>query len=235
MDAGNLSQNTIWKTFNLIALRYDKVNRLMTLGLDRRWRRALAQWLPQSESLKIIDCASGTCDQIIAVLEMTPHRQIWGTDLAEDMLSIGRKKLDSYPFGDKVVLQKANALALPFPDGFFDCAMMSFGIRNIEDPVACLKELYRVVKPGGCVLILECSTPSNGWIKAGHRFYMRWIMPWIGGIVSGNRAAYHYLNTTSAAFPSGIDFGVLVHKAGFRVFESRPLTGGVVSLYRAEK
>jgi demethylmenaquinone methyltransferase/2-methoxy-6-polyprenyl-1,4-benzoquinol methylase len=196
----------------------------------------MCRYLPQQKELKALDCATGTCDQIIALFEQSKQvKEVVGIDLAEEMIAIGQQKLIGKSYSDRVTLKVASALEIPYPDNTFDCITISFGIRNVTDVVACLKEFLRVLKPKGRVLILEGSIPSNPLLKAIHLFYLRHFLPRIGGVISKQKSAYRYLNETIETFPCGENFLKLMKKAGFAHTTAHPITGGIVTIYQGDK
>lgn len=216
--------------FASIAPRYDTANQLLSLGLHRRWRKAAVRLSGARPSERVLDCATGTGDLALAFKRAVgPAGEVVGTDFCAEMLEpapakAARAKLD-------VRFEVADALALPFGDRAFDVASIAFGIRNVDDPVRCLRELSRVVRPGGRVVVLEFGQP-DGAFGALFRFYSRGVMPLVGGLVTGNRGAYEYLPRTSAAFPAGERFLALMDAAG--TFSSRAahaLTFGTAYVY----
>ena len=230
------SRNEIWKMFDTISSTYDKTNRLMTMGLDRYWRNKMASLLPQQDKIELLDCATGTADQIISLMQKKSSiEKAIGIDLSEEMIEIGRSKLKNHLFNERVELQIASALNIPFEEGRFDCVTMSFGIRNVLNVELCLQEILKVLKPGGRVLILETSIPKMRLIKFFHLLYLRKILPRIGGWISKQKNAYQYLNQTTETFPSGKAFCDLMEKAGFYTVICHPLTFGAVSIYQADK
>lgn len=229
------SRKDVWKMFDQISSSYDRINRILSFGMDRGWRRKAASYLPKRENVDLIDLASGTGDQILACFESGAKiRSGVGIDLAAEMLQIGRKKIDTRPFKEKVTLQRADAMALPFPDASFDAATFSFGIRNVPDPLASLKEIHRVLRPGGRCLVLEFSLPRQP-LKSFHLFYLRRILPQIGGFFSQRPSAYHYLNETIETFPYGESFLSLMLQADFKSIRSIPMALGAVTLYLGDK
>ena len=230
------SRTEIWKMFDAISKTYDKTNRLMTFGLDLYWRGKMTSLLPKGRGLCLLDCATGTADQIISLMKSTDRiDKAFGIDLSEEMLEIGRAKIKKKPFQSQVHLQNASALALPFSDETFDCVTLSFGIRNVTDVDLCLREIVRVLKPGGRALILETSLPKARLLKTFHLFYIRKILPLLGGWISKKKQAYTYLNKTAETFPSGKNFCNLMEQAGFESVQCNPMTFGVVSIYLADK
>ncbi len=230
------SRKEIWKMFDQISSTYDRVNRIMTLGLDQHWRKIMCRFLPQGNNLKLLDCATGTGDQIIAVMEQSGRfSHAVGIDLAENMVSIGVKKIAKKSYGSSVNMKVASALEIPFPDNTFDCVTISFGIRNVTDVTLALKEFLRVLKPYGRLLILEGTVPHNPILRAFHLFYLRHFLPRIGGLISKKQSAYRYLNDTIETFPSGEHFLQLMRTAGYSDPCAHPLTGGIVTVYQGEK
>ena len=224
------------KMFDTISPTYDRTNRILSLGLDQYWRRRVAKFLPKRQPLYLLDCATGTGDQLIALMEHTESvGQAVGIDLATEMLRLGRQKIKEKPYKNKVLLQEASATALPFAENTFDCATIAFGIRNVDDVPLALSEMRRVLKPGGRLVVLEFSLPKNEILKALHLFYLRKCLPYIGGWLSKNRDAYTYLNKTIEAFPSGQNFCGLLKHAGFISASAHPLTLGIVTLYVGDK
>lgn len=230
------SRNEIWKMFDQISPTYDCVNRVMTFGFDQLWRKRLCKFLPLSQGLHILDCATGTGDQIIALFEKNPEiASVIGIDLAEAMLAIGKKKIERKSYKDKVIFQVASALETHFPNDHFDCVTISFGIRNVTNVMAAFQEFRRVLKPGGRLLILEGTIPHQKWLRALHLFYLRKFLPRIGGVISRNSDAYRYLNKTIETFPQGERFCGLMRAAGLIKVRANPVFGGIVTVYQGDK
>jgi demethylmenaquinone methyltransferase/2-methoxy-6-polyprenyl-1,4-benzoquinol methylase len=226
------SREKIFQMFDSIAPTYDLVNRVMTFGLDQYWRKKLVRSLPKEGSLKVLDCATGTGDLVVAMMEGCPRiTEMVGLDLAEEMVALAKKKVESKRFASKVAWQVGSALDLPFADNTFDVVTIAFGIRNVTDVSLALNEFRRVLKPGGRLLILEAALPQNNILRSLHLFYLRHILPRVGGWISGAKSAYRYLNETIETFPSGESFCHLMRGAGFKEVEVTGLTGGVVVVY----
>jgi demethylmenaquinone methyltransferase/2-methoxy-6-polyprenyl-1,4-benzoquinol methylase len=221
--------------FDRIAGRYDLLNRLLSSGIDRRWRARLAQKLPPGENLEALDLASGTADQLIALHATGRVARGLGLDLAEQMLAIGRDKISRLGLGQKLTLAVGDAENLPVQAGSFDAVTISFGIRNMTDPARTLAEMYRALKPGGRALILEFSLPSNRAVRRVYLIYLRHILPRLGALISGDSSAYRYLNETIETFPYGDTFCQLMTNAGFTKVACTPLTFGIASIYVGEK
>jgi demethylmenaquinone methyltransferase/2-methoxy-6-polyprenyl-1,4-benzoquinol methylase len=216
--------------FSSIAGRYDVTNVVLSFGLDHWWRRVTVRAGRTGPGMRVLDCATGTGD--LALAFRRTGAQVVGTDFCAPMLGPAREKAKAA--GLDVTFEVADALALPYPDVSFDLASISFGIRNVDDPVRCLREMARVVKPGGRVLVLEFGQPHGLW-GALYRFYSRVVMPFVGGLLTGNRAAYQYLPRTAAAFPAGQPFLELMERSGsFKTRRARALTGGITWLYEGE-
>jgi demethylmenaquinone methyltransferase/2-methoxy-6-polyprenyl-1,4-benzoquinol methylase len=230
------SRKEIWKMFDTISPTYDQVNRIITMGGDVRWRKKMASFLPAGENLKVLDCATGTGDQLFTLLEECDRvAHATGIDLAKEMLKIAEKKLEKKPYISRVKFEHASATALPYQSNSFDALTISFGIRNVDDLNGTLSEFLRVLKPGGRLLILETSVPQNPLLKKTHLFYLRHILPRLGGWVSKYKEAYVYLNKTTETFPCGEAFCTLLKEAGFHDVNAHPLMLGTISLYRADK
>ncbi len=225
-----------WKMFNVISPTYDLTNRILSLGIDQRWRKKVAAFLPKQESITLLDVATGTGDQLFALMDKSKNiAQAIGVDPAIEMLHIAEEKNKHKPYRFRTQWKQASAEALPFVDHSFDVATISFGIRNVPHPVNALKEIRRVLKKDGSLIVLEFSMPSIKWLHAAHLWYLRNVLPKVGGLISRNPEAYRYLNTTIEAFPSGRAFCALMEEAGFKEVKAHPLTGGIVTLYQGYK
>ena len=230
-----LPKSDSWKMFNIIAGRYDFLNRLLSLGQDVRWRCALKQFLPDVQDQKILDLATGTADVLIVLAKDPKVLHGFGVDPAVNMLEIGRAKIKRQHLDERLTLQQGDAQALSFLDESFDCVTISFGIRNVPDLRLGLMEMYRVTKKGGRVLILEFSKPENPILKAGHWLYLQTVVPLVGFLFSGNFKAYTYLNQTIQTFPYGDRFCKILKQMGFVDIQAHPLMGGAATIYVAQK
>lgn len=220
--------------FNTISPTYDFLNRLLSFGQDVRWRKKMSRFLPEREGLIHLDLATGTGDQILSLWKHSSKiKKSIGIDPAEKMLEIAKKKLSSK--NSAVTLQTGYAEKIPYDSETFDVTTISFGIRNAADPLLALQEMHRVLKKKGRALILEFSLPKSTLMKNLHLFYLRKILPKVGGFFSQSPSSYVYLNQTIETFPYGRAFASLMQKAGFASVEIHPLTWGVVTLYVGEK
>lgn len=221
--------------FNRISSQYDMANRVLSFGMDLRWRRSLAAHLPAGKNLALLDLATGTGDQIRALFEAGGSiSQATGIDLSSGMLEIAKTKFARKPYGNKTVFREADALALPFHDSSFDVCTFAFGIRNVQVPLQALKEMYRVAAPQGRCLILEFSLPENLFRKP-YLFYLRHLLPRLGGWISKDREAYRYLNRTIEDFAYGEAFLHWMRESGWSRVSAIPLLFGSVTLYRGDK
>ena len=216
--------------FASIARRYDAANSVLSFGLHVRWRRRAVRLSGVRAGERVLDCATGTGDLALDFKRAVgPSGEVVGTDFCEEMLLPAPAK--ARRLGLPVRFEVADVLSLPYPDRSFDVASIAFGIRNVDDPLRCLRELARVVKPGGRVVVLEFGQP-RGTFGALYRIYSRVVMPLVGGLVTGNRAAYEYLPRTAAAFPSAGKFVELMGEAAcFAKVEATPLTFGTAFVY----
>ncbi len=222
------------RLFDGIAPRYDLLNHMLSLGLDRGWRKRAVRALVPSRPERILDVATGSGDLAVAALVLNPE-QIAAIDVSEKMLAAAAAKIKRKKDGHKIILQRADAGALPFADGSFDAAIAGFGVRNFPDLEKGLGEMRRVLKKGGVLVVLEFSCPRHFPLKQLHRFYLRCIVPLAGGLVSGNRSAYIHLGTSILAFPHGAEFAAILARCGFSRASCQPLHFGICSIYRAEK
>jgi demethylmenaquinone methyltransferase/2-methoxy-6-polyprenyl-1,4-benzoquinol methylase len=230
------SQNEVRQMFNRISRRYDLLNRLLSLGVDISWRRKMARFLPSRDDQHVLDLATGTTDQILALLEQTDKVSSGiGMDLAEKMLEIGWKKIEKRGFSEVISLKVGDVTEIPADNEAFDAVTISFGIRNVTNVAKGLEEMYRVLKPGGRVLILEFSLPASRLVRGAHLFYLRHILPRVGTWLSGDPHAYRYLNETIETFPYGEAFCNLLRVAGFTALEAHPLTFGVATIYQGDR
>lgn len=229
------SRVEVWRMFDRIAPRYDLLNHLLSFNRDRAWRRKMTTLLPKRSGLILLDLATGTADQLLAIYDSGQIARGVGIDPAGQMLVIGRQKIEARGLGNQLVLEIGSAEQLPFADNSFDVMTISFGIRNVTDVHKALQEMYRVLRPEGRALILEFSLPKNAFIRAIYLFYFRHVVPRLGGFISGDREAYRYLNQTVETFPYGADFDAEMVKAGFGRSTHTPLTFGVATIYQGDK
>ncbi len=220
--------------FDGIAHRYDGLNRIISLGMDSRWRRKAVDALDLSPNAEILDVATGTGDLAIAIARRDPTVSVVGIDPSVGMLDVGRDKIAAADLTDRIEMIEGDGQDMPFDDDRFDGAVVSFGIRNFPDRLQGLHEMTRVVKPGGTVVILELREPDDGLIGTMSRWYVHGVVPRIGGLLSG-RKEYEYLQESIAAFPPPEKFRALMTEVGLQDVESRPLTMGAVEIFVGRK
>ena len=217
--------------FDRIARRYDLLNRVMSLGVDRRWRRRTARALALPDrARRVLDVATGTADLAIAIARQYPHAEVVGVDPSAGMIERGARKLEARRLDERVSLAIGDAQALDFEDQSFDGVTIAFGIRNVPDRALGLREMTRVCRPGGRVAILELGEPEGGIMAPLARFHIRQVVPRVGALLSGARE-YRYLQSSIAAFPPAAAFADMMREAGLRVLDVVPLTFGVCNLY----
>jgi demethylmenaquinone methyltransferase/2-methoxy-6-polyprenyl-1,4-benzoquinol methylase len=216
--------------FSDIASRYDRANSVLSFGIHHLWRRATVAASGVRAGSSVLDCATGTGDLALAFKRAVgPTGRVVGTDFNADMLSYAPAKAQQR--GLDVAFEVADAMHLPYADATFDAASISFGIRNVDDPRVALADMARVVKPGGKVVVLEFGQP-RGIMGMLYGMYSRYVIPFIGGLITGNRKAYEYLPTTAAAFPCREAFTDLMTSTGrLTNCTYRELTGGIAFLY----
>ncbi len=220
--------------FNKIAHRYDYLNHFLSLGIDKLWRKKLRRRLGQRNPQTILDVATGTADLAIELARLKPQKII-GVDIAETMLEMGDKKIVRKNLQDIITLQQADSENLPFADNSFDAATISYGVRNFETPLKGLKEIHRVLKPGGVLLILEFGIPRTFPVKQAYSFYFNFILPFWGRVFSGSYESYKYLPESVKTFPYGKAFTDLLDQAGFTQTRANPISQGITYLYEATK
>ncbi len=217
--------------FDRIAPRYDLLNRVLSLGIDRRWRHFAVRQLEIPSGGMVLDIATGTGDVALEIGRQTDDSvKIVGSDFTQGMLVIGRDKIASSPFRDRILLVNAPCEAMPHPDCIFDGITIAFGIRNVVDRQQGLCEMARVLKPGGRAVILEFATPRNRCFRAVYYFYFRRVLPWLGGLFS-QRSAYQYLPDSVLEFPDREAFKGMMEQAGFADIKIFDLTGGIAAVH----
>ncbi len=225
----------IREMFGSIAPRYDLLNRLLSFGIDRRWRRFAVKQINCGEGGRILDVATGTGDVALEIAAQTPASvTIVGADFCKEMVDLGRIKVGESPYAARITFEVAPCEAIPFPDGTFDAVTIAFGIRNVVDRTQGLREMRRVLKNGGRIVILEFSTPRSAFFKHLYHFYFLKVLPVIGGLFS-QFSAYQYLPDSVLEFPSQEEFKELMASVGFTHLRHHDLTGGIATVYVGER
>ncbi|WP_416864953.1 MAG: bifunctional demethylmenaquinone methyltransferase/2-methoxy-6-polyprenyl-1,4-benzoquinol methylase UbiE [Imperialibacter sp.] len=220
--------------FNNISRRYDFLNHFLSLGIDIVWRKKAIRELKEIKPKQILDIATGTGDFAIEALSLKPDKVI-GVDISEGMLAMGKKKIARMKLEDKVELQMGDSEKLLFDDNTFDAVIVAFGVRNFENLEKGLADMWRVLKPGGKVVVLEFSKPTRFPMKQLYSFYFKYILPIIGRMISKDRAAYTYLPESVKAFPDGVLFTNILDRVGFKKTICKPQTFGICSIYTGIK
>ncbi len=227
--------------FSGAAHTYDFLNHLFSLQADRRWRAALVRAARLRPGRRVLDVCTGTADVAIALARRLRRLEgggpaaggrVVGIDFSERMLERGRRKVRRRGLEDRIALAQADALRLPFAGGSFDLVSIAFGLRNLADRRLGIREMARVLRPGGRLLVLEFSPPPPGWTGRMYAWYLGRWMPMVGGLVSGSAAAYRYLHSSIAAFPRPPQVAALLEEAGLQRVSWRRLSGGIACLHR---
>lgn len=221
--------------FDKIAHSYDLLNHLLSLGIDRGWRRAAIDALGAFCPKSILDIATGTGDFAILSAQRIRPERIVGADISEGMMSVGREKVARMGLQQTISFQREDCMELSFADGSFDAVTSAYGVRNFQDLDKGLAEMYRVLKPGGHLLIVELCTPPHFPMKQLFWLYAHVVMPVIGLLVSRDSSAYTYLPSSMEAFPQGEVMEQILRKAGFRDIAWKRFTFGISTMYLAEK
>ncbi|MDD2900766.1 MAG: bifunctional demethylmenaquinone methyltransferase/2-methoxy-6-polyprenyl-1,4-benzoquinol methylase UbiE [Desulfuromonadaceae bacterium] len=225
----------IQQMFGAIAPRYDFLNRLLSFGIDRRWRTKAVRLLKYREGSRILDVATGTGDVALEIALRTPASvKITGADFCKEMVDLGAVKVAASPYADRIDLKVAPCEDLPFANDTFDSITIAFGIRNVVDRKLGLAEMWRVLRPGGRMVILEFSTPRSQLFRQLYYFYFRRLLPVVGGLFSRYNA-YKYLPDSVLEFPTQEEFSRMLADVGFRNIHLHELTFGIATIYVGEK
>jgi len=221
--------------FNSIAFRYDFLNRFLSAGIDVSWRKKAIKQLKTLQPKTVLDVATGTGDVAILTYKMLKPEKITGIDISDGMLELGRKKIEKLGLQDSIVLQSGDSETIHFADNSFDAVTVAFGVRNFEHLEQGLKEMLRVLKPGGKLVILEFSKPKQVAFKGLYKLYMNIVAPGFGKMFAKNKDAYQYLNDSVQAFPEGQNFLNIMNEAGFTQTYFKTLSLGICTIYCGSK
>lgn len=232
---GETKKAQVRAMFDSIAPKYDLLNHLLSFGVDRLWRRRMVGAVAAAAPEEVLDVAAGTGDVAIAMARRMPRVRITGIDLSGEMLAVGRGKVARLGLDGRIVLKEGDAERLPFPDASFDAVSIGFGIRNFGSIEAGLSEAFRVLRRGGCLYILEFSTPCGRLFGPLYRFYFHRILPRVGRFVSKDRGAYSYLPDSVDHFPDNLLFLRMMGDAGFTGCRARRQMRGIAYIYEGRK
>ncbi|MCK9480745.1 MAG: bifunctional demethylmenaquinone methyltransferase/2-methoxy-6-polyprenyl-1,4-benzoquinol methylase UbiE [Bacteroidia bacterium] len=235
MDSTLGKKDQVVEMFDSISRRYDFLNRFLSLGIDQSWRKNAIKRIATVNPKHILDVATGTADLAIAAIKYSNPESIIGVDISQGMLNIGIEKVKKLGLQETISLHIADSTHLPFDDNTFDAVTVGFGVRNFENMHKGLAEIYRVIRPGGMIAVLEFSQPTTIIVKQCYNFYFKTILPAWGRLVSGNNKAYTYLPASVLAFPDGQRFLDILNNLGFKESKQKKLTFGICSLYTAIK
>lgn len=221
--------------FNAISPKYDALNRILSAGIDQSWRRKTLREIRATGALKLLDVATGTADLALALAKGIPGSKVVGVDISSGMLEVGRSKVRAKDLEGRVRLDLGDGEELPYEESSFGAVTVAFGVRNFENLEQGLRDMRRVLEPGGTLAVLEFSQPTAWPLRSLYLFYFKNILPRIGRMVSKDASAYTYLPNSVQAFPYGEAFAAKLREAGFKSVRVRPLTFGIASLYLAIK
>lgn len=222
------------KMFDAISGRYDFLNSLLSAGIHKGWRKRCIKLLLPKQPKQILDVATGTADFAIACAALKPERII-GIDISEGMMKVGREKLKNLKLDHLIHLESGNAEDLQLAADQFDAIVVGFGVRNFQNLELGLSNLYKVLKPGGTLLVLEFSYPTNVVVRALYNFYFSYITPLVGRLLSKDPRAYSYLTESVKAFPHNQDFVEILKKGGYKECSFEPLSFGIAAIYTGQK
>ncbi|MEO5941862.1 MAG: bifunctional demethylmenaquinone methyltransferase/2-methoxy-6-polyprenyl-1,4-benzoquinol methylase UbiE [Ferruginibacter sp.] len=221
--------------FDDIAYRYDFLNRFLSAGIDIRWRKKALGYLKQLQPKILLDVATGTADVAIMASALLKPDKIIGIDISEGMLKIGRQKIKKNGLENTIELLNGDSETINFENASFDAVTVAFGVRNFQDLEKGLSEIYRVLKPGGKLVVLEFSQPSSPVVKSFYNIYMKVVAPGMGKLFSKNKCAYEYLDESIKKFPEGKKFVQILDSVGYKNTENKKLSLGICSIYCGEK
>ena len=226
----------VQQMFDNIAPTYDRLNHLMSMNVDKLWRRHALKEIVDGTPQRILDVACGTGDSTISIARAAAEgTTVTGADISEGMMALVMEKAEKAGVGDRIDLQVADGENLPYGEGTFDRVTCAFGIRNFEHKEKGLQEFLRVLRPGGRAVILELSVPQNKVVRWVYDLYFLHILPWVGGSISGDKAAYQYLPASVHNFPAPKDFCEMMEAAGFRSVRCKTFTLGLCRMYVGER
>jgi len=234
-DSTLSKKEQVAQMFNNISGNYDGLNRMISFGIDVKWRKKVVAIIGKKKPTNILDIATGTGDLVINFAKKTSATSIIGLDISEGMLEVGKSKIRKEGLIDKIEMVLGDSEKLPFEDNSFDAISVAFGVRNFENLEKGLAEIFRVLKPNGTFVILETSIPTKIPFKQFYNFHSSIVLPTIGKLFSKDGSAYSYLSESASKFPYGETFNNILRKIGFIDVENKPQTFGVATIYTATK
>ena len=234
-DSTESKKKQVEKMFDKIAFRYDFLNHFLSAGIDVGWRKKAIKKLRTLDPKSVLDVATGTADMAILANKLLNAEKIIGIDISDGMLEIGKKKIEKLGLQQRIELLKGDSETIIFDNNSFDAVTVAFGVRNFQDLELGLNEIKRVLKPGGKLIVLECTKPKLPVIKNFYNLYLNLIAPLIGRVISKNKNAYQYLNESVQKFPEGNDFVQILNKLGYKNASCKTLSLGISSIYCGEK
>ena len=231
---GESKKEQVAHMFDNIANRYDLLNSILSLGIHKGWRKKCVRLLKTKYPRVILDVATGTADFAIECASLQPQK-ILGTDISEGMMQVGKEKLKKLKLDQLISLEYGNAETMDLPDNSFDAVVVGFGVRNFQDLEKGLANLYRMLKPGGQLVVLEFSYPRNWLVKSGYTFYFSYVTPFIGKLFSKDTRAYSYLTESVKAFPNNEKFTAILDKLHYKNTYFRTLSFSIAAIYYGEK
>ncbi len=234
-ELGMAHRDEVRRMFDDIAPTYDRLNHLLSLGIDRLWRRRVVRMVRRTGAKRILDLATGTGDLALAMARKIKGSIVCGVDLSSEMLAVAREKVERCGLDERITFEQGDAEHIGLADGSVDAATVAFGVRNFEHPEVCLAELARVVRSGGHLFVLEFSNPKVPVVKWVYRLYSHIVLPAVGGAISNNRTAYEYLPRSVDRFSTPAEFCAMLERAGFVKPRKRSLSFGIAYIYVAER
>jgi demethylmenaquinone methyltransferase/2-methoxy-6-polyprenyl-1,4-benzoquinol methylase len=231
-DSALGKKEQVAQMFDTISKNYDGLNRVISLGIDVKWRKEVVQIVGKNNPKQILDIATGTGDLAIMMAELNPDR-IVGLDISSGMLAVGKQKITQAKLSNKIEMIVGDSEEMPFKDNTFDAITVSFGVRNFANLHKGITEIARVLKPTGVLVILETSNPTKFPFKQGYKLYTNFFLPIIGKLFSKDKVAYSYLSESANSFPFGTAFNNILQKNGFKHTKAKPVTFGVATIYTA--
>jgi demethylmenaquinone methyltransferase/2-methoxy-6-polyprenyl-1,4-benzoquinol methylase len=231
-DSALGKKEQVAQMFDTISENYDGLNRVISLGIDVKWRKEVVQIVGKNNPKQILDIATGTGDLAIMMAELNPDR-IVGLDISSGMLAVGKQKITQAKLSNKIEMIVGDSEEMPFKDNTFDAITVSFGVRNFANLHKGITEIARVLKPTGVLVILETSNPTKFPFKQGYKLYTNFFLPIVGKLFSKDKVAYSYLSESANSFPFGTAFNNILQKNGFKHTKAKPVTFGVATIYTA--